>query len=214
MDGEARGRMGKECLHHGFNLARQKRIIRIELADQVSARALVGGIQVGRHAAVRIAQQAYSVTAADIGGNHIAGIVLGGIIAYDDFRWGIGLRPCDARHGRERGSSTRCQMQKLSSVRKFHCVPLNDLATGISRTSSQKIHRFSMFTEGAGGGSCAGFRTPECRGHPRALAAGVGKAPRHEIAVGGALAVPRALWGIERGVGLKENDAKRSSLWL
>jgi hypothetical protein len=34
-------------------------------------------------------------------------------------------------------------------------------------------------------------------------------APRHEIAVGGALAVPRALWGIERGVGLKENDAKR-----
>ena len=94
MDGEARGRMCKECLHHGFNLARQKRIIRIEQADQVSARALVRGIQVGRHAAVRIAQQAYSVTAADIGGNHIAGIVLGGIIAYDDFRWGIGLRPC------------------------------------------------------------------------------------------------------------------------
>jgi len=61
---------------------------------------------------------------------------------------------------------------------------------------------------------CAGFRTPECRDHPRALAAGVRKAPRHEIAVGGALAVPRALWGIERGVGLKENDAKRSSLWL
>jgi hypothetical protein len=31
----------------------------------------------------------------------------------------------------------------------------------------------------------------------------------------GALAVPRALWGIERGVGLKENEAKRSSprLW-
>jgi hypothetical protein len=50
--------------------------------------------------------------------------------------------------------------------------------------------------------------------HPRALAAGVRKAPRHEIAVGGALAVPRALWGIERGVGLKENDAKRSSRWL
>jgi hypothetical protein len=27
-------------------------------------------------------------------------------------------------------------------------------------------------------------------------------------------AVPRALWGIERGAGLKENDAKRSSPWL
>jgi hypothetical protein len=62
---------------------------------------------------------------------------------------------------------------------------------------------------------CAGFRTPECRAYPRALAAGVRKAPRHEIAAGGALAVPRALWGIERGVGLEENDTKRSSpcLW-
>ena len=40
------------------------------------------------------------------------------------------------------------------------------------------------------------------------------KSARHEIAVGGALAVPRALWGIERGVGLKEDDAKRSSPWL
>jgi hypothetical protein len=68
---------------------------------------------------------------------------------------------------------------------------------------------------GAGGGLSAGFRTPECRAYPRALAAGVRKAPRHEIAVGGALAVPRALWGIERGVGLEENDTKRSSpcLW-
>src|SRR5207342_3767517 len=33
----------------------------------------------------------------------------------------IGLRPCDARGGRECGS-TRCQMQKLSSVGKFHEV--------------------------------------------------------------------------------------------
>src|SRR5258707_1024953 len=30
--------------------------------------------------------------------------------------------------------------------------------------------------------NCAGFRTPECKDHPRALAAGVRKAPRHEIA--------------------------------
>jgi hypothetical protein len=37
----------------------------------------------------------------------------------------IGLRHCDARDGRERGS-TRCQMQKLSSVGKFHDVPLNE----------------------------------------------------------------------------------------
>src|ERR1700694_458406 len=29
---------------------------------------------------------------------------------------------------------------------------------------------------------CAGFRTPECKDYPRALAAGVRKAPRHEIA--------------------------------
>ena len=47
-----------------------------------------------------------------------------------------------------------------------------------------------------------------------ALPSGVGKAPRHEIAVGGALAVLAGSWGIERGVGLKENEAKRSSPWL
>jgi len=32
---------------------------------------------------------------------------------------GIGLRPCNTRHGRDRGSD-RGQMQKLSSVGKFH----------------------------------------------------------------------------------------------
>ena len=85
-------RMGKKGVHHGFNLARQERIIRIEQADHVSGRVSVRGIQVGRHAAVRIAQQAYSVTTADIGFNHLAGIVLGGIIAYDDFRRRVGLR--------------------------------------------------------------------------------------------------------------------------
>ena len=31
--------------------------------------------------------------------------------------------------------------------------------------------------------------------YPRAVVAGVQKAPRHEIAGGGAPAVPRALWG-------------------
>ena len=34
----------------------------------------------------------------------------------------IGLRPREARDGRERGS-TRCSMQKLSSVGKFHEAP-------------------------------------------------------------------------------------------
>jgi hypothetical protein len=45
---------------------------------------------------------------------------------------------------------------------------------------------------------CAGFRTPACRDYPRALAAGVRKAPRHEIAVGSAPGERRALKGIER----------------
>jgi hypothetical protein len=43
--------------------------------------------------------------------------------------------------------------------------------------------------------SCAGFRTPAWRAYPRAKVAGVGKAPRHEIAVGEARTVQRALWG-------------------
>ena len=34
----------------------------------------------------------------------------------------IGLRPRDARHSRQRGSA-RGQMQKLSTVGKFHCEP-------------------------------------------------------------------------------------------
>jgi hypothetical protein len=39
---------------------------------------------------------------------------------------------------------------------------------------------------------------------PRADAAGVRKAPRHEIAGSGAPAVPRALWRFGRGVRLEE----------
>jgi hypothetical protein len=44
---------------------------------------------------------------------------------------------------------------------------------------------------------CAGFRTPATTSYPRAPAAGVRKAPRHEIASGGgARAVPqKKLWG-------------------
>ena len=37
----------------------------------------------------------------------------------------IGLRPCDARHGRQR-SSARGQMQKLSAG-KFHIVPFSEM---------------------------------------------------------------------------------------
>jgi hypothetical protein len=43
-----------------------------------------------------------------------------------------------------------------------------------------------------------GFRTPGMKRHSHALAAGVRKAPRHEIAVGSAPAVRRALNEIER----------------
>src|SRR5262249_46219966 len=41
----------------------------------------------------------------------------------DDAHWPrrIGLRPRDARHGRERGG-TGCQMQKSPTVGKFHCA--------------------------------------------------------------------------------------------
>jgi hypothetical protein len=50
---------------------------------------------------------------------------------------------------------------------------------------------------------CAGFRTPECRDYPRVLTACVRKAPRHEIAVGSAPVVRRALWGFSGGAGLE-----------
>ena len=82
--------------------------------------------------------------------------------------------------------------------------------------SQRMLNSYSWHSAPANDGYCAGFRTPECRAYPRARAAGVRKAPRHEIAVGGALAVPRALWGFDRGVGFGEVGAKRSahSLWL
>ena len=45
------------------------------------------------------------------------------------------------------------------------------------------------------------------------VAAGVRKAPRHEIAVGGERVVRRALWGFCRGAGLEEIGQKRLR-WL
>jgi hypothetical protein len=50
--------------------------------------------------------------------------------------------------------------------------------------------------------ACAGFRTPEWRDYPRMRAAGAGKAPRQEIAVGGApggAAGAMGIWARGRG---------------
>jgi hypothetical protein len=58
---------------------------------------------------------------------------------------------------------------------------------------------------------CAGFWTPAMTSPPPADAAGVQKAPRHEIAVGSAPAVPQALWGLSHGVWLDEVGGRR---WL
>jgi hypothetical protein len=68
---------------------------------------------------------------------------------------------------------------------------------------------------------CAGFRTTECRDYPRVLTAGVRKAPRHEIAVGSAPAVRRALWGFGGGAWLDPHSpddalilAKRAAIQI
>ena len=45
--------------------------------------------------------------------------------------------------------------------------------------------------------------------YPRAAAAGVRKAPRHEIAGCGAPAVPQALWGFGRGVSVEDVEVRR-----
>jgi len=56
---------------------------------------------------------------------------------------------------------------------------------------------------------CAGFRTPALISESRADAAGVRKAPRHEIAVEHVTAVPRTLWGFGRRGWLNEFGLKR-----
>src|SRR5512133_4192436 len=45
----------------------------------------------------------------------------------------IGLRPSDARHGRQRGSA-RCQLQKLSSVGKLHSITSSARASKVGGT--------------------------------------------------------------------------------
>ena len=48
-------------------------------------------------------------------------------------------------------------------------------------------------------GSVQVSRTPAAQRYPHALKAGVGEAPRHEVAGGGAQVVQRALWGLSGG---------------
>jgi hypothetical protein len=50
------------------------------------------------------------------------------------------------------------------------------------------------------------IRTPECRAYPYAQAAGVRKAPIERNRSGWGTGGAAGSWGIERGVGLKEND--------
>jgi hypothetical protein len=59
---------------------------------------------------------------------------------------------------------------------------------------------YALFRLNFHGRSCAGFRTLECRTYPRARAAGVRKAPRHEIAVGDNENRQMALRITERGL--------------
>ena len=70
-------------------------------------------------------------------------------------------------------------------------------------------------------GFCAGFRTPATTISPRAPAAGVRKAPRHEIASGGgAPAEPQGagaasrLWGFGHGTGAGETRTRRVQRWF
>src|SRR5262249_18488687 len=59
--------------------------------------------------------------------------------------------------------------------------------------------------------NCAGFRTPALTCEPHAHAAGVRKAPRHEIAGSEAAAVQRSLWGFGRGIELEKVAPKGGS---
>ena len=51
--------------------------------------------------------------------------------------------------------------------------------------------------------SCLGFSDAEMLGSPHARTVGVGEAPRHEVAGGGAPAVQRALWGFRSDAGVE-----------
>ena len=74
--------------------------------------------------------------------------------------------------------------------------PFRPLATAGDHWAGRKLCRFSD----------AETPRPSMR-----AAAGVRKAPRHEIAGCGALMVPRMLWGFSRGVGPEKGWPKQSS---
>src|SRR5271166_2179694 len=64
------------------------------------------------------------------------------------------------------------------------------------------------------GRSCAGFWTPASREAPRTQAAGVQKAPRHEVAGSWVAAGQRALWGFDASgefAGGRETGATRAA---
>jgi hypothetical protein len=79
---------------------------------------------------------------------------------------------------------------------------LNQFSEGAAKTffSSKKMDS----CDAADVALCAGFRSPALWSYPLADAGGDRKAPRHEIAVGDAATVPRALWGFGRGGWLDE----------
>jgi len=92
---------------------------------------------------------------------------------------------------------------------------VSELARRLAR-DAEAVCRHYLCNGRRQGRSCAGFRMPAMTGPPRARAAGVRKAPRHEIAVGGAPTVQRALWGFGRGVRLEGVGSHRAtgSVWL
>ena len=79
----------------------------------------------------------------------------------------------------------------------------SELACRLAR-DAEAVCRHYLSNGRRQGRYCAGFRMPACRSHPRALTAGVRKAPRHEIAGCRAQRVPqpiRGLWGFEESAG-------------
>src|ERR1700722_12300645 len=91
MNGKASLRMSLKCVHDSCDLAGEEGIVRVKQADYISRTVAIGRVEVSRHATMRITKQPYAQAAADIRLNHLAGTVLRGIIADDDFRRGVSL---------------------------------------------------------------------------------------------------------------------------
>src|SRR5580704_16011867 len=91
MDGKTGLRMGEECVHDSFDFAGQEGVVSIEQADHISRTAAIGGVEVSRHATVGIAQQPDAKSALYVRLHYLTRVVLGAIIADDDFRRWVGL---------------------------------------------------------------------------------------------------------------------------